>query len=76
MVEQFRYGVETHGEFPREDEYLSMEFMSQCFRRGTEKSKLYSHYFSEDHNENEKVMVVLARAIKAIMEYKNGEDGL
>lgn len=76
MVEQFRHEVGEYGEFPGEDEYFSIEFMYQCFRRGTEKAKLYLHYFSEDHYENEKVMAILARAIKAVMEYKDGEDGL
>ena len=78
MQEQFKYMVRETDEFPDEDCFRSAEFMEDCFRRGVRKSELYSHEWSKDQrkHDDDKIMRLLCRAIKAVMDYEWGCDGV
>lgn len=78
MKDQFEYEVRETGEFPDESDYLSTAFMEDCFRLGVRKCALYSHEWSKDqcNHDDDKIMRLLCRAIKAVMDYEWGCDGV
>jgi len=67
MKDRFEYEVNECGEFPDESEFLSIEFMAQCYQAG--KTNLYAHY-TGDHHVDDKIMELLARVIKLVMDYE------
>ena len=66
MKDRFEYGVNEYGEFPDESDFLSTEFMEDCYREG--KTNLYAHY-TGDHHVDEKIMKLLVRVIKVVITY-------
>ena len=75
MVEYFSHEIDQ-GEIPDEDDFLSMDFMEVCFAAGVRSATLYSNdgYVNEYH-ENRRVMQVLVRIIRAVMDYQADSDG-
>lgn len=67
VKEDFAYQLDEYDEFTDESSYLSIDFMERCYNLGKDKHKLYSHYYTNDHRTNEKVMQVLARVIDTVM---------
>ena len=55
------------GEFTSESDFLSAEFMEDCYRAGN--MNLYSHY-TNDHHKDDKIMKLLERAIKVVINYE------
>ena len=55
--------------------YLSTDFMETCYAKGKESMELYSYEWRE-MGAYDKIMRLLCRAIKAVMDYKCGEDGV
>lgn len=78
MKDTFEYQVNEYGEFPDERDFLSVEFMEVCYREGQKSRELYSHEWLKHQrkHDQDKIMKVLCRAIKAVMDYKCGEDGI
>lgn len=67
VKEDIAYQLDECDELPNESDYLSIEFMERCYDRGKEKHSLYSHYYTDNHHENEKIMLVLSRVIDTVM---------
>lgn len=78
MKERLEFEVNEYGEFPDERDYLSIEFMEQCFKEGRRSRELYSHEWSKNQrkHDDDKIMKALCRAIKAVMDYEWGSDGI
>lgn len=71
MKNYMEYEVSEFGEVPDKDDYLSVEFMSDCFEKG--RTNLYAHYYN-DHHIDDKIMALLVRAIKVVINYEPKED--
>lgn len=70
MKERLEYEVCECGSIPDKEDYLSTEFMEQCFESG--RTNLYAHY-TGDHHEDDKIMELLVRAIKVVINYEREE---
>ncbi|MCI6831031.1 MAG: hypothetical protein MR896_02955 [Clostridiales bacterium] len=55
------------GEFVDESEFLSVRFMETCCEAGS--MNLYSNY-TNDHHKDDKIMKLLERAIKVVINYE------
>lgn len=77
IISEFSYELTEYGEYTEESEFLTREFMEDCYEMGVDDAQLYSRDFSQhDKYENEKIMRILCRAIKAVMDYEWGNDGI
>lgn len=69
MKERMEYEVSEYGSIPDKEDYLSAEFMEHCFVEG--RTNLYHHY-TGDHHIDDKIMALLVRAIKVVINYEDG----
>ena len=77
MKDYLEYRVNTYGEIPDASDYLDTGFMEHCYDLGQRSASLYDHEFIKDQgNYDDKIMKVLCRAIKAVMDYEWGKDGI
>ena len=78
MKDYLEYEVKEYGNIPDKDEYLDIQFMEQCYKIGRESAALYSHEFikGQKKHDDDKIMKALCRAIKAVMDYEWGKDGI
>ena len=76
IKDAFAYGLEEQGEFMDESEVLSIEFMQQCYEQGLNDAKMYSHNFGKRKHDDDKIMKIICRVIKAVMDYEWGKDGV
>ena len=67
---RFEYELEENGIIADKDEFFSQEFMEACYDRGTEDNSLYSRTYFNDCHANEKVMKILVRVIKAVINWE------
>lgn len=75
MKNRFEYKVDECGEFPDESDYLSVDFMEECYDKGADDSKcdLYAHY-TGDHHVDDRIMSLIVRAIKVVINYEEVTD--
>ncbi len=66
---QFTYELENNGEIVGEDYFLTREFMEDCYNAGNRAAKMYSYDFAKQRDDNEKIMRILVRVIRAVMAY-------
>lgn len=66
----FEYKLDEYGNIADKDDFYSQEFMEQCYNRGQKDHELYSHNYFNDHRANEKVMKILVRVIKAVINWE------
>ena len=78
MKDYLEYEVKEYGNIPDKDEYLDVQFMEQCYKIGRESAALYSHEFIKGQKkyDDDKILKVLCRAIKAVVVYEWGKDGV
>jgi len=69
----FEYQLDEYGDIMDESEFLSKEFMGDCYQLGQEDHKLYSRNFTGDHHTDERIMLVESIVIEAIMSYTREE---
>lgn len=72
---RFEYELDECGHIAGEDEYYSMEFMEQCYERGQKDAELYSFDFAKNRHDNEKIMKILVRVIKTVINWEADRDG-
>ena len=65
----FEYQLDEYDEIMDEGEFLTVSFMYDCYEAGRKDHKLYSYEFTKDRYNNEKIMEILFRVIKAVVEY-------
>ena len=70
MIAEWR----NNGEIIEEDDIYSIDFMEDCYRKGKEDAKLYSHFGTDDHHIYDQIQKVLVRIIRVVMNYVDKED--
>lgn len=70
----FEYQLDEYGEMMEPSEFLSKEFMEDCYNLGQEDHKLYSRNFTGDHHIDERIMLIETIVIKAVMDYERRAD--
>lgn len=77
MKDYLEYEV-NNGEIPDESDYLSLDFMETCYSQGVRDREMYSHEWSKKQrkHDDDKIMKLLCRVIKAVMDYGWGQDGV
>lgn len=65
----FEYQLDEYGDIMDSWEFLTVSFMYDCYNLGRKDSKLYSYEFTEDRYDNEKIMNILFRVIKTVINY-------
>lgn len=78
MKDYLEYEVKEYGNIPDKDEYLDVGFMEQCYKLGQRSMKMYSHEWQQGQrkHDDDKIMKVICRSIKAVMDYEWGNDGI
>ena len=66
----FAYQLDEYGDIMDESKFLTVSFMYDCYNLGRKDSKLYSYEFTEDRYDNEKIMNILFRVIKTVINYR------
>lgn len=66
---RFAFDLDEYGELTEPEDFLSIEFMRECYDEGRKDSRLYSQTYTDDRHNNEKIMQVACRVIKAVMNY-------
>ena len=69
VLEAYEYNLDEYGELTDIDEFNTLEFMAEVFKRG--KTNLYSHY-TGDHHIDDKIMEMAVRVIRVVMNF--GEE--
>ena len=67
MKDLLEYQVTEQGEIPDKEDYLSVEFMENCYDAG--RTNLYARY-TGNHHIDDKIMDLLVRAIKVVINYE------
>lgn len=67
MKGRFEYEVSECGDFPDESDFLSIDFMAECYQKG--KTNLYAHY-TGDHHKDDKIMKILETVIKIVINFE------
>ncbi len=70
MKDTFEYQVSECGTFPNESDFLSIEFMESCYDEGVKSQKLYFSPSCGDEHEIEKIMKILIRIIRSVLDYE------
>lgn len=77
MKDYLEYRVNACGEIPDASDYLDTGFMEHCYLLGVKSTSLYDHEFIKDQGGyDDKIIKVLCRAVKAVMDYEWGKDGV
>lgn len=77
IVAVFSHELNEYGEFAEESKFLTKSFMEECYEMGVEDAELYSREFAKHgKHDNEKIMRIECRVIKAVMDYEWGNDGV
>lgn len=70
----FSQRLDEYGEFMDESEFLSIEFMEDCYQLGKGDAKLYLRNLSGNLHTDEAIMMIECIVIKAVMDYTGGEQ--
>jgi hypothetical protein len=78
MKDYLEYEVREYGNIPSKEDYLDVEFMEHCYKLGQRSVEMYSHEWQKKQrkHDDDKIMKVLCRAVKAVMDYEWGKDGV
>ena len=78
MKDYLEYEVKEHGDIPDREDYLDVGFMEHCYNLGQRSMEMYSHQWEgkQRKHDDDKIMTVICRAIKAVMDYEWGRDGI
>ena len=58
------------GEPPDAGDYNCLEFMQDCYLQGANSQKLYSEYMQKGSREDDKIMQLLIRIIKVVIDFE------
>ena len=58
------------GELPDAGDYNCLEFMQDCYLQGANSQKLYSEYTQKGSREDDKIMQLLIRIIKVVIDFE------
>lgn len=74
IKDRFEYNLDELNIFTDESEFLSLDFMGECYELGRKNATLYDKYIANDYHDSEKIMELEVRAIKAIINYEKVEE--
>lgn len=66
-TEHLQYSMGEYGEIPDKEEYYSVEFMQECYKKGVNDTRLYQHYGSDDHHVYDAIQKAIVRIITVVM---------
>lgn len=69
IKEQFAYQLDEYGELTDPCEFLDVDYMQHCYELGLKDHDMYSYTFTDNRQDNDKIMKILIRIIKAVMNY-------
>ena len=75
IKERFAYELDENNTIADPDDfYGDMAFFEDCYNLGVSDTRLYSHcYCTDNRRDNEKIMKILVRVIKAVIEWEPEE---
>lgn len=73
ILNRFKYNLEEQGELTEPEEFLSVEFMQDCYTAGNERGRLRCRGVTDDRHDDEKIMQIVARVVKAVMNWEAAE---
>ena len=78
MKDYLEYEVKEYGNIPDKEDYLDVGFMESCYKLGQSSMKMYSHEWQQGQrkHDDDKIMKLICRVIKAVMDYEWGNDGV
>lgn len=78
MEQCFSYELRERGNVPEKEDFFDISFMETCFNEGKRSMEMYSHEWLKDQrkHDDDKIMKILCRVTKAVMDYEWGNDGL
>lgn len=73
IIDRYKYNLEDQGELTEPEEFLSVEFMQDCYTAGNERARLRCRGVTDDRHDDEKIMKIVARVVKAVMNWEARE---
>ena len=74
IFDRIHYNLVDQGELTEPSEFLNVEFMCDCYEQGRKDAQLRCNQLTDDHHVNKKVMKIVYRVIKTVMNWEP-EDG-
>lgn len=78
MKDYLEYEVKEQGCIPDSNDYLDVGFMEHCYNLGQRSMEMYSRNWdgAKLKHDADKIMKVICRATKAVMDYEWRKDGV
>ena len=73
IVGTYKDEIDDQGRLMEPEEFYSVEFMRDCYSLGRSKARLYCPLLTNNRHTNEKVMKIVARVVKAVMNWEARE---
>lgn len=73
ILSRFEYNLDDQGELTEPEEFLSVEFMQECYDLGRERARLRCRGVTSDRRDDEKIMKIIERVIRAVMNWETQE---
>lgn len=67
---QVDWQLSDEGTLPSAEDFWSLEFMVDCYRKGLRKATLFGHYGNGTRASDDAVMLMVFRMIQAVMSYE------
>ena len=69
ILDRFKYNLRDQGELTEPEEFLSVEFMEECYSLGHDRARLRCRGVTDDRHDDEKIMKIIERVIRAVMNW-------
>ena len=73
ILNRFKYNLDDQGELTEPEEFLSVSFMEECYSLGHDRARLRCRGATEDRRDDEKIMKIVERVIRAVMNWEPEE---
>lgn len=73
ILDRFKYNLDDQGELTEPEEFLSVSFMEDCYDLGHDRARLRCRGVTEDRHDDEKIMKIIERVIRAVMNWEPEE---
>lgn len=73
ILDRFKYNLDDQGELTEPEEFLSVSFMEDCYNLGHDRTRLRCRGVTEDRHDDEKIMKIIERVIRAVMNWESEE---
>lgn len=69
IFDRFKHNLHDQGELTAPEEFLSVEFMQDCYSLGHDRTRLRCRGLTDDRHDDEKIMKIIERVIRAVMNW-------